>query len=48
MMNMLNHANQMRGNSMTMTMHYMLTDGEPDRGNIEIMDIKNFLTGVTH
>jgi len=48
MINMLNTANQMRGNSMTMTMHYMLTDGEPDRGNIEIMDIKNFLTGVTH
>jgi hypothetical protein len=47
MINMHDHANQMRGNTNTMTMLYMLTDGEPDRGNMEIMDIKNFLTGVT-
>jgi hypothetical protein len=45
MKNMLQEANRMRQNSDMRTMHYLLTDGEPDGKEEEIDEIKSFLKG---
>jgi hypothetical protein len=42
--NMLSEANQKRGNSDRRTMHYLLSDGEPDGGAEEIRKIKDLLS----
>lgn len=45
MKNMLQEADRMRQNSDMRTMHYLLTDGEPDGKEEEIDEIKSFLKG---
>ncbi len=45
MQNMLREADKMRQNSDIRTMHYLLTDGEPDGKEDEIDEIKSFLKG---